>query len=102
MSWHPFSRIDDGFAKESFSSVAAIARNPDSQDLFVSGTDGGVYSIWWESASGWAWWFRIDEGFDKAANSVAVVARKPDSLDLFVTGSDGGVYSTWGNVRFWG
>jgi len=37
MSWHPFFRIDNGFAKGR-SSVTAVARNPDHLDLFVPET----------------------------------------------------------------
>jgi hypothetical protein len=93
MSWHPFFRVNGNIAKVGFLPVTPIARNPDSLDLFVTVTDGGVYSTWWDSAGGWAWWFRLDESFAKAASSVAAVARTPDSLDLFVTGTDGQVYS---------
>jgi hypothetical protein len=94
MSWHWVFRIDDGFAKGA-TAVAAVARNPNQLDLFVAGTDGGIYSTWWDSAGGWHSFFRIDDGFAKGATSVAAVARNPDVLDIFVTGKDGRVYSSW-------
>jgi hypothetical protein len=36
------------------SPVAAIARNSNHLDLFVTGTDGGIYSAYWDSASDWS------------------------------------------------
>src|SRR5437870_1122879 len=102
MHWARFFRIDDNFAKEGYSSVTAIARNPDHLHLFVTGTDNGIYSTYWDNASPWKSCLRIDDGFAKGANSVAAVARDPDHLDLFVTGTDGGIYSTyWDSASGW-
>jgi len=33
--------------------VTVVARNPDHLDLFVTGTDGKIYSTWWDASSGW-------------------------------------------------
>jgi hypothetical protein len=102
VNWVRFFRIDDNFAKEGYSSVAAVARKPDHLDLFATGTDGGIYSTYWDDGSDWAGWFRIDDGFAKGASSVAAVARNPDQMDLFVRGSDGGIYSTyWDSASGW-
>jgi hypothetical protein len=101
MSWNSFFRIDPGFARGR-SPIVAIARNPNHLDLFVTGTDGGIYSAYWDNASDWSSFFRIDPGFTKGRSPVTVVARNPDHLDLFVTGSDGGVYSAyWDNATGW-
>ena len=101
MSWHSFFRIDAGFAKGR-SPITAIARNPDHLDLFIVGTDGGVYSAYWDNASGWSSFFRIDAGFARGRSPVGVVARNPDHLDLLVTGTDGGIYSAyWDNASGW-
>ena len=102
MAWHPFFRIDGGFAKGR-SPITAVARNPDHLDLFVTGTDGGIYSIYWDDTSGWAGsWFRIKEGIAKPGSLVTAVARDPDHLDLFVTGTDGGIYSIyWDAASSW-
>jgi hypothetical protein len=94
MSWHPFFRIDDGFTK-GVGAVAAVARNPDHLDLFVTGNDGRIYTAWWDSATSWATWFPFDAGFTKGVSAVAAVARNPDHLDLFVTGNDGRIYTAW-------
>ena len=101
MSWHSFFRIDAGFAKGR-SPVAAVARNPDHLDLFVTGTDGGIHSAYWDSASGWSSFFRIDDRFAQGRSPVAAVARNPDHLDLFVTGTDGGIHSAyWDSASGW-
>jgi len=95
-AWWAATPNDQDFTNAA-TSVGAVARTPDSLDLFVAGKDGKVYRTWWNSAGDWAWWVPTDEGFTKAATSVAAVSRKPDTLDLFVTGKDGRVYSTWWN-----
>jgi len=100
--WSSFFRIDVGFAKGR-SPVTVVARNPDHLDLFVTGTDGGIYSAYWDGASGWSSFFRIDVGFaTTGGTSVAAIARIPDHLDLFVTGTDGGIYSAyWDSASGW-
>jgi hypothetical protein len=73
-------------------------RQPDHLDLFMTGTDGAVWSTWWEAARGWQPWFVIHPEIKAAIGSpvTAVWApRQPDHLDLFMTGTDGAVWSTW-------
>jgi hypothetical protein len=96
--------VPGGGAANPGSPVTAIARNPNHLDLFVTGTDGQIYSTYWDAATGWAGgWFDIPGG--GAANPgspVTVVARNPDHLDLFVTGTDGQIYSTsWDAASNW-
>jgi hypothetical protein len=64
-------------------------------DLFVTGTDGRIYSTWWDANGGWANWFNVSGGAAALGAPIDVIARYPDHLDLFVTGTDGGIYSTW-------
>jgi hypothetical protein len=80
--------------------ITAIARNPNHLDLFVTGTDGGIYSTWWDAASGWAGWFQVSGGGAAPRSRINVVARNPNHLDLFVTGTDGRIYSTWWDASF--
>ena len=77
------------------SPINVVARNPNHLDLFVTGTDGRIYSTWWDAASGWANWFNVSGGAAAFGSPINVVARNPDHLDLFVTGTDGRIYSTW-------
>jgi hypothetical protein len=44
-------QYNDGFAKGA-TAVAAVARTPDELDLFVTGTDHGTYSTWWDPGPG--------------------------------------------------
>ena len=80
------------------SPITAIARNPNHLDLFVTGTDGRIYSTWWDAATGWAGWFNVSGGMAALGSPITAVARNPDHLDLFVTGTDGRIYSTWWDV----
>ncbi len=75
---------------------------PDHMDIFVTASDGGVYSNYWDAASGWAVWSRIDAGFSNAHSPVTAVARDSDHLDLFVTSADGKVHTAyWNTVSGW-
>ena len=39
--------------------MAAVQRFAEHIDVFVVGSDGVVYSTWWDGASGWAGWFPL-------------------------------------------
>ena len=39
--------------------MAAISRFAEHIDVFVVGSDGLVYSTWWDAASAWAGWFPL-------------------------------------------
>ena len=77
------------------SPITAVARNPNHLDLFVTGTDGRIYSSWWDQSGGWAAWFNVSGGAAALASEITAIARNPNHLDLFVTGTDGRIYSTW-------
>ena len=87
MSWHSWFNVSGGAAALR-SPVTAIARNPNHLDLFVTGTDGRIYSTWWDASSGWANWFNVSGGRAALGSKVTALARNPDHLDLFVTGTD--------------
>ncbi len=80
--------------------VTAVWRDPAHLDLFMTGTDGAVWSTWWEAGPGWQKWFPIWPEVAKAkpGATVSAVWREPLHLDLFVTGSDGTVWSAWWEV----
>jgi hypothetical protein len=92
--WHPWFRVSGGAAALR-SPITAVARNPNHLDLFVTGTDGRIYSTWWDANGGWANWFNVSGGAAAPGSRVEVVSRNPNHLDLFVTGTDGRIYSTW-------
>jgi len=94
LSWHGWFNVSGGAAALR-SPITALARNPDHLDLFVTGTDGRIYSTWWDASSGWGSWFNVSGGAAALTSPIDVVARYPDHLDLFVTGTDGRIYSTW-------
>jgi hypothetical protein len=96
--------VPGGGAANPGSQVTAIARNPDHLDLFVTGTDGQVYSTNWDAATSWAGgWFEVPGGAATIAGStVTVVSRTPDHLDLFITNQAGSILSTyWDAATSW-
>ena len=92
--WGGWFNVSGGMAALG-SRINVVARNPNHLDLFVTGTDGRIYSTWWDGASGWGGWFNVSGGAAALASPIDVVSRYPDHLDLFVTGTDGRIYSTW-------
>jgi hypothetical protein len=78
--------------------ITAIAKSPNSIDLFVTGNDGRVYTSWWYEGQDWSGvnnnWRSIGGIFPPAA-PVSVTSRNAGNLDLFITGNDGRVYTSW-------
>ncbi|MFN8445381.1 MAG: hypothetical protein U0175_31620 [Caldilineaceae bacterium] len=76
--------------------VTALWANSSHLDLFTTGSDGAVWSTWFEDGKGWQSWFPIhpEIKFQPGARVTAVWANS-SHLDLFITGSDGAVWSTW-------
>ncbi len=106
-TWTDWSRILDEVAAPG-TSVSAVSRAEHHLDVFVVGTDGGVYTATWEPDSNqWRGWSRIlDKGVAAPGTSVSAVSRAKHYLDVFVVGEDGGVYTaTWepdsGQWRGW-
>ncbi|MFT3945199.1 MAG: hypothetical protein QM705_15450 [Ancrocorticia sp.] len=88
--------------------IAAIARTPDHLDVFLTGTNGVVYTSNWASGRDWSSltshnnsWEPISQHFGANA-PVTVVAYTPEDLHLFITGPDGKVYcSSWAEDAYW-
>src|SRR5438874_806163 len=82
--------------------VTAVWREPAKHlDLFATGTDGAVWSIWWNNTVGWrpeGWLLIRAEIKMQPGATVTAVWREPGKhLDLFATGTDGAVWSIWWN-----
>ncbi|WP_196808148.1 M12 family metallopeptidase [Mycobacterium sp. URHD0025] len=92
-SWfliHPEVKMQRG------ATVTALTPRKDHIDLFSTGTDGAVWSTFWEPRTGWVNWFLIhpEVKMQPGATVTALVPRE-NHIDLFVTGTDGAVWSTW-------
>ena len=94
MSWANWFNVSGGAAALG-SPITVVSRRPDHLDLFVTGTDGRIYSTWWHEGQGWAGWFNVSGGAAALGSPIDAIARFPEHLDLFVTGTDGRIYSTW-------
>ncbi len=92
--WHGWWRILTGVAAPG-SAVAAVSRDPNKLDLFVIGTDGGVYSAAWDAnvAGGWRGWWQILTGYARPGSGVTAVSRDANKLDVFMVGTDGAVWT---------
>jgi hypothetical protein len=80
--------------------ATVVSRAPGHLDVFWTGSDGAVWSAWWDGAPGMSWGdhapFQVaPPGAAVPGAAVAAVARTPDHLDVFWIGPDGGIGSTW-------
>ena len=98
LGYHPWSAISPNSFVAPGQPITAVWSNPSHLDLFTVGTDGAVWSTWWEAAkSSQSWqWFRINQpGVATPGQTVTAVWSTPQHLDLFITAADGTVKSTW-------
>ncbi|MEU5536881.1 galactose oxidase-like domain-containing protein [Streptomyces sp. NPDC020362] len=76
--------------------VTALWHGDRHLDLFATGTDGAVWSAWWEPGTGWVPWFQIQPRVRmQPGATVTALWRNAGHLDLLATGTDGAVWSTW-------
>lgn len=70
--WSPV-RTESKFAPGA--PITAIARDDGHMDLFISDTDGAIWSTWWDVAEGTGWhpWFGVDNSY-KVGKVVTVTA----------------------------
>ncbi|MFL6163643.1 MAG: hypothetical protein ACJ74U_15665 [Jatrophihabitantaceae bacterium] len=92
--WHGWWSLLGGLAAPG-AHLTAVSRSADKLDVFVIGTDGGVYTAAWqpEFADGWHGWWRIGNAVVPQGSRVHAVSRSADKLDIFVTDVHGAVLS---------
>ena len=84
--------------------VAAVARDKDHLDIFATGTDGRVYSMYRAGQDPWSDWILLDQGLLSAPiGRITALSRSATSIDLFVqVEMDQVVYSnSWDAVAGW-
>jgi len=93
--WQGWWRILDGVGAPG-AAVAAVSRDPNKLDVFVIGTDNGIYTAAWDAnaANGqWQGWWKILDGVPAAGSGLAAVSRDPNKLDVFVVGTDSALWT---------
>jgi CSLREA domain-containing protein len=100
--WNQWAPQDPIFKVMPESVVTAVARTPDRLDLFVVGSDGMIYTNFFDAkANKWNQWIPGNPVFIALPQSVVTaVARTAERLDLFVVGPDGGVYRSFSDAMF--
>jgi hypothetical protein len=96
--WQPWFLIHPEIKMQPGATVTALWRSNETHlDLFATGTDGAVWSTWWEGGPGWQPWFLIhpEIKMQPGATVTALWRSNETHLDLFATGTDGAVWSTW-------
>ena len=99
--WHGWWRIGD-IAVDPGSPVSVVSRGADKLDVFVTGSDGGIYTAAWEPGftDGWHGWSRIGDLAADPESYIAAVSRGTDKLDIFVVGPDGKVQANGWEPKF--
>ncbi len=93
--WRGWWRILNGVAAPG-SGVISVSRDPNKLDVFVIGTDGGIYTAAWDQNvdnGKWRGWWRILNGVAAPGSGITAVSRDQNKLDVFVIGTDGGIYT---------
>jgi hypothetical protein len=89
-----------GAPRPSSSPVVSWAANR--LDVFVLGTDRGLFHKWWNGSA----WGPSLTGYEAMAgiceSAPQAVAWGPNRLDVFVTGTDSALYHKWWNGSAWG
>ena len=95
--WQPWFCIPGALKVAVGATVTAVwaPRQPQHLDLFVTGTDGAVWSAWWEATSGWQPWFIVHPEIKMQPKATVTAVWRDQHLDIFVTGTDGAVWSAW-------
>ncbi len=99
--WHGWWRIGNN-AVDPGSPVSVVSRSADKLDVFVTGSDGGIYTAAWEPGfdDGWHGWSRIGDLAADPESYIAAVSRGTDKLDIFVVGPDGKVQANGWEPKF--
>jgi hypothetical protein len=93
--WRGWWEIQGGRAKPG-APIACVHRGPHRLDIFVVGTDGGIYTAAWDqnvANAAWRGWWRIGNVTAPQGSRIAAVSRSPDHLDIFVVDVNGNVMS---------
>lgn len=92
--WHGWWQIKGGLANPG-APIHVVSRSADKLDVFVTGTDGFIYTAAWEPgfADGWHGWWRLNGGRATLGGPVTAVSRSTNKLDAFVVGGDSRIYT---------
>lgn len=84
--------------------ITPISRATDWLDIFVVGSDGGIYSAAWNPAftDGWHGWWLIQRGKATPGSQISVVSRGSNILEIFILGEDNRVWRSGWYGGDWG
>jgi hypothetical protein len=88
--WHGWFKLKGGRAKPG-APVTTVSRGPDKLDVFVTGTDGHVYTLGWQP-DGWRDWSRIGDITLPQGAPVHAVSRGLDKLNIFAADVNGDIW----------
>jgi hypothetical protein len=83
--------------------ISAVARDKDHHHWFITGGDGGTYSVSCDKERGWGDWQSLGGSGAPAGSPITAVSRDASHLDVFVTAADGRIRTnSWVATSGWG
>jgi hypothetical protein len=85
--------------------VATVAQKAGHLDVFWVGTDGAIWTDWWDASDPNGAWdrhaaFRITApGMAPGGAGIATVSQTPGHLDVFWVGNDGAIWTDWWDAK---
>lgn len=86
--WHAWESLGGGLGSD----PAVSSWGPNRLDVFVAGTDDGLWHKSYDGGNGWSGWESLGGVLDSAPG---VVSWGPGRIDVFVVGTDGGLWHKW-------
>jgi len=81
------------------SSVTSVSRGPNNLDVFWSGQDGSLNSVWWQAGGSWQTSaFSRPAGSTVAGGTVTVISRTTGHIDVFWVDKTGTIQTAYWDV----
>jgi hypothetical protein len=101
--WTAWKSIANGVATPG-NRIVPVSRDLGKVDIFVVGTNGGVYTAAWQSGfdarNTYRGWWPIG-GLVSPGSHLSAVAKDPNHLDVFAVGTDGNVWNAFWSGTIW-
>jgi hypothetical protein len=93
--WNPWFPLPAPQAFSPDAQVSALARRSDQLDVFVTDSNGQVWTTWWNQSVGWQPWGILGGVLLQPNQQATAIARYSEHIDLFHLGTDGTTWSTF-------
>jgi hypothetical protein len=75
--------------------ITAVARKPETMEVFWVGADGSVQDAYWYENATWQRFELAPPGSASTSGGITVVSRKPETMEVFWVGADGSIQDAY-------